>query len=497
MPGLTEHGTAGASNCSPSPSPEKSHSPGETSDTPVVTENSCVASLKDEDVSPQGLDTWDATRKRKCQPPPVIRVEPGSLYHIMQQNAGTSLFIRPVAWTDVHSRSLGAVWADQPRIDQPVPLTNSPRPESERRLSREASVLVRELNCIFAPGAALPFYSVFPIRHVLSTLYPESGVSAEGFSNPEMHLWFGGRAYRDAVRVQCLWTWPYPKSEEGGSDTELEPITKVASSFMTESTEPALSFDDASDSKLATETKCGKAMLGYIGRKQLAAIRGSLFRVIPGPRRSNEPVLRLQARRCQMLVPSNPDHDPHFVAIMIAMAQHHIYPQYRDAHFTRSGISRVPLPCEPEFQDVTVRILTNDNDTADFLVYKATVTAVYLRRLHDPTQSIVTPSADGKISLPGLHIEVTRVPTWPVLGLKERLGLALGREVVGTFDPENPEMWKDKSTPPSPAGNDKKRGRQENTLPMFNGAFDEDPPENRPAKKTRLGESGGPPEIAI
>jgi hypothetical protein len=198
-----------------------------------------------------------------------------------------------------------------------------------------------------------------------------------------------------------------------------------------------------------------------------------------------------------MLVPSNLDHDPHFAAILIGMAQHHIYPEYREAHFTRGGISRVPLPCEPEFRAVTVRILTNDNDTADFLVYKATVTADYLRRLHNPTQSIGTPLLDGRISLPSLHIEVTRVPTWPVLGLKERLGLALGEEVVGPFDVDKPEMWKPKTTPPSPSKADNKRDREEDTLPMFNGAFDEDPPNARPSKRTRLGKSGGPMELAI
>jgi hypothetical protein len=502
MQGLAQHGTAGGSYASPSPSPESASSAEGSCDVSIKTGAagddvmpvSWADELDEATAFPVALDAGGSKGKREPQRRPIIEVEPGSLYHMMQQKAGTSLFIRPVAWTDVHSKCLGAVWTNREPILQPVPDTCLSRPEKQ---SKMATSLVRDLNYIFARGTPLPFYSVFPIRDVLATLYLDTPLGHDATATPELHMWFGGLAYRDAVRVQCLWTWPFPDPDGFEADAGPGTSTESPSSFMTASTQPAQSFNTTASKIPSIDSKCGKAMLAYVGRKQLAAIRDSLYKFAASSRRpNNEPVSRLQEKRCQMLMPGNLDHDPHFVAIMVAMAQHHIYPQYPVSKFTRFGISKTPLGWEPNFRDVTVRILTNDNDAGDFLVYTATVTADHLQRLHYPAQCVVNPSSDGRLVLPRLDIEVTRVPTWPVLGLKERLGLALGEDVAGPVDVNNIETWQVKSPPPSPSESDKKRSREDH-LPMFDGSFDDEPSEHRPGKKPRLGENGGPPEIAI
>lgn len=61
--------------------------------------------------------------------------------------------------------------------------------------------------------------------------------------------------------------------------------------------------------------------------------------------------------------------------------------------------------------------------------------AAFLTMFHEPHK---TPKGDSEVK-----IGYTHVPVWPVLGLKERLGQALGREVVGDFDPHNMETFPD------------------------------------------------------
>lgn len=79
-----------------------------------------------------------------------------------------------------------------------------------------------------------------------------------------------------------------------------------------------------------------------------------------------------------------------------------------------------------EFHDVRLGIITLDGETRDFIVYTTVVTAAFLKRFAEPMKA-----APNSQDQSGMRIEFTRVPVWPVLGLRERLGKALGRELVG------------------------------------------------------------------
>jgi len=172
-----------------------------------------------------------------------------------------------------------------------------------------------------------------------------------------------------------------------------------------------------------------------------------------------------------MLIPSNDDQDPHLVGIFLAMAQRHFYglphPSHRREHAWDPSGTRP----EPTFQDLRLRILTHDNDTAEFIIYTATITAGFLHRFHDPVSAHV----DHTGQVPGMDIEYTRVPIWPILGLRERMGKALGQDMVGPFDPNEIVTWEDDDDSdsdmlPSKAAKRKRKALSE----VLNGSFEGD-----------------------
>ena len=50
----------------------------------------------------------------------------------------------------------------------------------------------------------------------------------------------------------------------------------------------------------------------------------------------------------------------------------------------KSGGSEGDDPTKPDFRDVTVQLLTHADESAEFIVYKAVVTAAFLRRFSTP-----------------------------------------------------------------------------------------------------------------
>jgi hypothetical protein len=225
-------------------------------------------------------------------------------------------------------------------------------------------------------------------------------------------------------------------------------------------------------------------MLCYIGRNQLASIRKCIFRVAIGPDNNpNIPVQRLQQLRAKLLVPEDADKDAHFVGIFLAMAQRHFYtPPIRTLTRESSLGLQKSTSRRPDFQDVKMRILTHDNETSEFLVYTGHVTAQFLDRFFDPSGAFY--DKDGAIA--GMKIEFTRVPIWPILGLRERLGKALGEDIVGPFDSDLMETWEEDSSgsssesrfsEPQDRGANVKRKR---TIPTaLDGSLDEDSDEDR------------------
>ncbi|RYP08746.1 hypothetical protein DL764_001657 [Monosporascus ibericus] len=212
-------------------------------------------------------------------------------------------------------------------------------------------------------------------------------------------------------------------------------------------------------------------ILAYVSRSQLNHVRRNCFRVLAGPNRTyNGPVHRLQALRSKMLMPKHQDEDQYILAVMIALAQQAAY-----SEITSSRAAFNP-------RDLKIRVLSTSEDDDSFIVYTGIVPAAFLRMFHEPEKA---PRGDTKI-----QISYAQVPIWPVLGLKERLGQALGNEVVGDFDALNMEMYEDE-LPPTPETPSPKR-RREVFTEVFNASFSEDRDSDSPlealGKRRRLEE---------
>lgn len=146
-------------------------------------------------------------------------------------------------------------------------------------------------------------------------------------------------------------------------------------------------------------------------------------------------------------------------------------------------------PC-PNFRDLTLRILTHDIDTSEFLVYTGHITKEFLEKFHDPFKA---PAGGDDATVSGIKIEFTRVPIWPILGLRERLGKALSQDIVGQFDPEEIETWESEA--------EQKEGvkrKREALSEVLNSSFDDDS-EDEPAlaAKKRCLNEGSPVGVVI
>ncbi|KAH8749753.1 hypothetical protein F5883DRAFT_528355 [Diaporthe sp. PMI_573] len=98
----------------------------------------------------------------------------------------------------------------------------------------------------------------------------------------------------------------------------------------------------------------------------------------------------------------------------------------QDSPMASHAARNASLP-QPEFRDVPVKIITQDHENADFIIYSAVVTAVFLKRFAFPSKAPVVTDVQGG----ELNIEITPVQIWPVLGLKERLAQALCPQIAG------------------------------------------------------------------
>lgn len=416
-------------------------------------------------------------RRRRVHRPAV-----NSLYDLIHEHAGTSLFVRPICWTDTHAQVLGARFDELPPCDTPLPtsVAGSPPSHGHMKPSQAITTLSDALTEMLMPSALHPVRTSNAVRTVLSTLWPDTFSKSQFI--PEFSLFFGGRVYRDAVRAQVLWNFP----AQGSRDS--------LSSFKSVSTCPADSFNISpvsSSTSGAGHNPANLPLMCYIGKSQLASIRKNLFRVAAGPSQGrNEPVYRLQQLRAKMLIPANSDHDAHFVGVFLAMAQRHFY-GYPPMSPRRTSQWTPPkgMPARPQFEDIKLRILTHDTETAEFILYTGHITAKFLERFHDPFN---TPSCDEEV--PGLKIEYTKIPIWPILGLRERLGKALGMDVVGQFDPEDIETWEEGVDKSSTAGKRKREALSE----VFNGSFDEDSdPEPAVTGKKRCLSEGSPVGVVV
>lgn len=371
--------------------------------------------------------------------------EPSSLLDIMQQDCGKSLFVLPMCWTDDHTKLLKVRFVDVEPVLRPVPDFDSPkRAKYPPRPSMMATALTRELTELLNPSRAQPWLKLRAIKAVMGFFYPTTMSMPK--SGMDLDLYFGGRKYRRALRIPVLW----------------DRVDGIASSFDSAATRPASQYGqipsggeesgfdiESQSSHLSgnnSQSTLDVPMLAYVNRSQLALIRANLFRICPGPENDlrNTPIFNLQRLRGKRLIPANLDHDAYLVGILLAMAQAHFYPSAPKTE-ERPNIGRCggQKHCKlPKFKDVTVKLLTHTDEPAEFIVYTAVMTAVFLEKFNSPEKApMVQPGSDS-----GIDIKITKVPVWPLLGLQERLGKALGREITGrdfldTEDEESIETW--------------------------------------------------------
>lgn len=349
----------------------------------------------------------------------------------MHDNSGKSLYVLPICWTDIHATLLGASFTEGAPIVTPVP---EPIPGRWLDPSTLARQLTDQLHTLVRSEASMTriFCKNMAMKNAMAIFFPDRLANPK--MNAELDIYFGQRLFRKAVRIPCLWKTPN------------------ASSFATIPTLPNNSFyvpNNPNDSFYAPNSPQDPQpellqqtpnvpILAYINKSQVAFIRQNLFRVVQTPENPNAAVASLQALRSKHLIPADVDQDPYLVAMMVAMAQARFYQdvQYSQKpdsqQSTRSGNGK---PCQIEkldFEDTKVTVIAHDEgmeNSPRFLVYTATVTADYMERWLYPLK-VPQSSKKAKKQI-SLDITMTPVPFWPILGLKERLARALGKDIVG------------------------------------------------------------------
>ncbi|KAJ3493199.1 hypothetical protein NLG97_g4885 [Lecanicillium saksenae] len=398
---------------------------------------------RDEQRTPASTPASTPKSPRKRRP---RRVAPGSVLDIMRRNSGTSLFVRPLCWTDQHAQLLGVQFNELPLCDTPMPVNEPGSPPSRGHMqpSQTIKTLSDTLTDILSHKIAHPVVLSNAMRTIMSTLWPNS--FRRSLLVPELHLYFGDKVYREVVRAQIMWNYP------GGSCLASQnSFTSSQSTQLPDSQPPSQSQQSFSTRK---HTMTGQPMVCYMGKSQLASIRRNMFRIVQGPNgQYNEPVYRLQQLRSRNIEPENPDEDAHIAGIMLAMAQKHFYSNPRVLAVFRKGIS--PAKDAKPFHNLKMRLMTHDTETAEFIIYTGHITPAFLERFRRPHRTPAGADSDADI---GLKIDYARVPIWPILGLRERLGKALGEDIVGSFDPEAMETWEeDIAEAPHSSGGKRKR----------------------------------------
>ncbi|KAF2966480.1 hypothetical protein GQX73_g7103 [Xylaria multiplex] len=349
-----------------------------------------------------------------------ITPQPGSLYDILHDNAGDSLFLRPQHWTDLHTRLLGCRFVRLPPHEMPTPPAscpssfppsppNPPSPQNPSQTTPPSITAIgRRLKLLMSaekPDAA----KTTTLATIMSALFPRTLNTPRHNSN--LGLRFGSRFYHDIIYCQIKWKLQRP------------PTTSHPSFDSTSTLTPSHSISD-----VAALAPVEQTVLAYISRSHLDRTRRAGCHIMSGPKGiPNHPVHRLQVLRAKSLAPKNVDEDTYFVAAMIGLAQEFVYRNIW------SGEGFTP-------RDVKVHLMTVAEEENAFIVYTAIVPAALLRMFDDPAAA---PTGNSEI-----RVEYVQVPAWPVLGLNERLGKALGADIVDDLDVAAPPSLDEEDLPP-------------------------------------------------
>ncbi|KAI0531533.1 hypothetical protein GGR58DRAFT_493306 [Xylaria digitata] len=360
-------------------------------------------------------------RRRRLQ---HITPQPGSLYDILHDHAGLSLFVRPQFWTDLHTKLLGCRFVRLPPHETSTPPASCPSsfPPSPRTPPSPQNPSQKPPPSIAAIGRGLKLLmsadkpdaaKTTTLATIMSAFFPHTLKRSLQQSN--LDLRFGSRCYPKSVYCQLRWSPIYAHT------------TSQLSFDSTSTWTPSHSISDVVASPPVPKLY-EPSILAYVSRSHLDRIRRANLHLTSGPNGTpNHPVHRLHVLYAKSLTPKNVDEDSYFVAAMVALAQDSVYNNTRFSEGFRP-------------RDVKVHLMTVAEEENAFIVYTATVPAALLCMFHEPDAA---PTGNSEI-----RVEYVQVPAWPVLGLNERLGKALGADIVGDYDPTILSSLDEEDLPP-------------------------------------------------
>ncbi|KAI0147053.1 hypothetical protein GGR57DRAFT_264668 [Xylariaceae sp. FL1272] len=386
-------------------------------------------------IIPDGPNKVATVTKRRRIRTRHISPEVGSLYDILHDHAGKSLYVIPLCWTDLHAQLLRCRFKQMPAWTTPTP-NNTSTPRRQRKTPGSVVALGHDLDILLSTdGTKLVHAKNRAMRCVIAKFFPEHLARPSGIS--ELDLRFGKSFFPRTVRCQLVWNQPSTLMSFDSATTWT--ASQSASNLLASMTVNVGSEDP---------------MLAYVSRSHLEYVRGTCFRVLSGPNRSfNMPVHRLRKLRAKNLMPSNPDEDSYMIAVMVAMAQQSCYTD------VRAGKGFAP-------RAVKARVLTVSEDDNAFIVYTATVPIGLLQMFHEPEKAPLESSQ--------IEVEYAQVPIWPVLGLKERLGKALGADMVGDFSRVPLDTYEQEEEMESTPESITPKRRRDALSEVFNASFSED-----------------------
>ncbi|KAI1120529.1 hypothetical protein F5Y10DRAFT_124407 [Nemania abortiva] len=352
----------------------------------------------------------------------------GSLYSVMDQHPTLSLYTRPLQWTDMHTHLLGCRFVRLPTQNSQNPLTppssgSSPSSSSTPQTLTTPSTLTevgKQLSILMSGPRSVSTKSR-ALRKILELLYPAD--LNEYKENLPLSVDVGNLRYPGAVTCQAAWFNRTPHAQSFNSGT-----TQAASQQNSPIGPTAMDL-----------TVNTTPMLAYFSQSHLNHHRRTMGQFLGSPDgKFNYPGHRLGVIRAKKLLAKNSNEDAYLLAMILAMAQ----------ESARTTIW---------YRDFKARILSIAEEEMAFLVYTATVPTGFLAKFRDPS---ATPAGDS-----GVTIEYTKVPVYPVLGLRERLGEALGSDIVGDLDATLFNWHLDPAPSPGPVTRPKAPKRPRATLP--------------------------------
>ncbi|KAK2035814.1 hypothetical protein LZ31DRAFT_601825 [Colletotrichum somersetense] len=347
---------------------------------------------------------FEKGRKRGVECP-----DQGSLRDTIVNNPGLRLFVKPKCWTDFHLDYLGVRFNDVTPCDTPVPPTASSQDTSLSyyRVPNESAEVLSNALTNMLKGRTEEHRTRW-IQIAMSQLYPGRLSYSK---NTGLHHYFGHRAYLNTCQAQVVWE-------------AMPSRSRCISSCKSASTWSAGTFGVPTGPKAGRAIASSQPVLAYVDTKTVDAARRNTYRV----KRDNT-LVQKPNKQCSKAF---------LAGIILALAQRPFYDEpMQHAAKSSESIAMSPLIKE-EFDDVAVHILTVEEDLCPpfFIVYRGVVTKALLRKFYHPTKN-----PQSNVEIDGMRIEYTRVPVWPILGLRERLGKALGTDITGNLIKDSIKTW--------------------------------------------------------